>query len=205
MIKKLLATSLVLFFSIGFFKFADAHVTLNPKAVDPESYERVDVRVPVEQKDHTEKVELEVPKEVQVVNIQPVDEYKYKLDKDKKGNITKITWTAKGKGIGPDEFIDLPLILASPKDEGKYSFKAIQTYDNGDKVKWVGKENSEHPAPTLEVKKDANAVSVKENKSDDDKKANQQQSSGGSIALWIISIIAIILSLVALFKHARNK
>ena len=36
-------------FTLGFFK-VDAHVTLNPKAVDPESYEKVDVRVPVEQK-----------------------------------------------------------------------------------------------------------------------------------------------------------
>lgn len=96
MIKKLLATSFILFFTLGFFKVADAHVTLNPKAVDPESYEKVDVRVPVEQKDHTKKVELEVPKEVQVVNIQPVEGYKYKLDKDK-GNITKIIWTARGK------------------------------------------------------------------------------------------------------------
>lgn len=203
MFKKLLATSLLLFFTVGYFKVADAHVTLNPKAVDPESYERVDVRVPVEQKDHTKKVELDVPKDVQVVNIQPVDEYKYKLDKDKKGNITKITWTAKGKGIGPDEFIDLPVIVASPKEEGKYAFKAIQTYDNGDKVKWTGKENSEHPAPTLEVKKDANAVETKDEKTKDT--SNAQQSSGGSIALWIVSIIAIILSLVALFKHSRNK
>lgn len=203
MIKKLLATSLVLFFTMGFFKIADAHVTLNPKAVEPESYERVDVRVPVEQKDHTDKIELEVPKEAQVVNIQPVEGYKYKLDKDKKGNITKITWKAKDKGIGPDEFMDFPLVVASPKEEGKYTFKAIQSYDNGDKVKWTGKEDSEHPAPTLEVKKDANATTVKEGKSNDT--ASEQQSSGGSIALWIVSIIAIILSLVALFKHSRNK
>lgn len=203
MIKKLLATSFILFFTLGFFKVANAHVTLNPKAVDPESYEKVDVRVPVEQKEHTEKIELEVPKEVQVVNIQPVEGYKYKLDKDKKGNITKIIWTAKGKGIGPDEFMDFPIVVASPKDEGKYAFKAIQTYDNDDKVKWTGKENSEHPAPTLEVKKNANAVDVKDEKSKDT--ASEQTSSSGSIALWIVSIIAIILSLVALFKHSRNK
>ena len=38
------------FFSLGLFKYADAHVTINPKAVEPGSYEKVDVRVPVEQK-----------------------------------------------------------------------------------------------------------------------------------------------------------
>lgn len=99
--------------------------------------------------------------------------------------------------------MDFPIVVASPKDEGKYAFKAIQTYDNDDKVKWTGKENSEHPAPTLEVKKNANAVDVKDEKSKDT--ASEQTSSSGSIALWIVSIIAIILSLVALFKHSRNK
>ena len=38
----------------------------------------------------------------------------------------------------------------------------MQTYDNKDKVKWTGKANSEHPAPTLEVEKNANADTVKE-------------------------------------------
>ena len=194
MIKKLLATSLVLFFTMGFFKIADAHVSLNPKAVEPESYERVDVRVPVEQKDHTEKIELEVPKEAQVVNIQPVEGYKYKLDKDKKGNITKITWKAKDKGIGPDEFMDFPLVVASPKEEGKYAFKAIQSYDNGDKVKWTGKEDSEHPAPTTTVKKGANPNDT-----------HSDSSQGDSIALWIVAILAIVISLIALFKQARSK
>ena len=61
--------------------------------------------------------------------------------------------------------MDFPIVVASPKDEGKYAFKAIQTYDNDDKVKWTGKENSEHPAPTLEVKKNANAADVKDEKS----------------------------------------
>lgn len=203
MFKKLFASGLVFFFSLGLFKYADAHVTINPKAVEPGSYEKVDVRVPVEQKDHTEKVELDIPKEVQVSNIQSVEGYKYSLDKDKKGNITKITWKAKDKGIGPNEFIEFPLLVESPKEEGTYSFKAVQTYDNKDKVKWTGKANSEHPAPTLEVEKNANAVTVKEDNAKKDERS--QSSSGGSIALWIISLVAIILSLVALFKHARNK
>ena len=47
---KIISDKFHTFFTLGFFKVADAHVTLNPKAVDPESYEKVDVRVPVEQK-----------------------------------------------------------------------------------------------------------------------------------------------------------
>ena len=53
------------------------------------------------------------------------------------------------------------------------------------------------------MEKNANAVTVKEDNAKKDERS--QSSSGGSIALWIISLVAIILSLVALFKHARNK
>ena len=35
--------------------------------------------------------------------------------------------------------MDFPIVV-DPKDEGKYAFKAIQTYDNDDKVKWTGKK-----------------------------------------------------------------
>ena len=35
--------------------------------------------------------------------------------------------------------MDFPIVVA-PKDEGKYAFKAIQTYDNDDKVKWTEKK-----------------------------------------------------------------
>ena len=111
------------------------------------------MRVPVEQDNNTVKVELNVPKGVNVANVAPVEGFKHQFKKDKKGNITKITWKATGKGIGPNEFIEFPIVAANPEDEGTFKWKAYQTYDNGDVVKWTGKENSEHPAPTTTVKK----------------------------------------------------
>lgn len=197
MLRKLISMTVILFFAIGCFKYADAHVTLNPNQSEPGSYDKYDVRVPVEQDDNTVKVELKVPKGVNVANVAPVQGFKHHFKKDKKGNITKITWTATGKGIGPNEFIEFPIVAANPEDEGTFKWKAYQTYDNGDVVKWTGKEDSEHPAPTTTVKKGASA---NDNKSDE-----SASTGGGSIALWIVSIFAIIISLVALFKHARNK
>ena len=160
MLRKLLPLTLIVFFGLGFFKFADAHVTLNPNESEPESYDKYDVRVPVEQK----------------------------------GNITKVTWTATGKGIGPHEFIEFPIVVANPKEEGKFKWNAIQTYDNGDVVRWTGKEDSEHPAPTTTVKKGANPNDT-----------HSDQSQGDSIALWIVAIVASVISLSALFKQARSK
>ena len=43
--------------------------------------------------------------------------------------------------------------MANPDKEGSFKWKAVQTYDNGDVVKWDGKEDSEHPAPITTVKK----------------------------------------------------
>lgn len=153
MLRKLLPLTLIVFFGLGFFKFADAHVTLNPNESEPESYDKYDVRVPVEQNDHTVKVELDVPKGLNVESVKPVQGFEHHFSKDKKGNITKVTWTATGKGIGPHEFIEFPIVVANPKEEGKFKWNAIQTYDNGDVVKWTGKEDSEHPAPTTTVKR----------------------------------------------------
>lgn len=197
MLRKLISMTIVLFFAIGCFKYADAHVTLNLNQSEPGSYDKYDVRVPVEQDNNTVKVELNVPKGVNVANVAPVEGFKHQFKKDKKGNITKITWKATGKGIGPNEFIEFPIVAANPEDEGTFKWKAYQTYDNGDVVKWTGKENSEHPAPTTTVKKGAS--------SNDNKSEASTSNGGGSIALWIVSIFAIIISLVALFKHARNK
>ncbi|EGG62871.1 hypothetical protein SEVCU144_2206 [Staphylococcus epidermidis VCU144] len=44
--------------------------------------------------------------------------------------------------------------MANPKKEGTFKWNATQIYDNGDVVKWTGKEESAHPAPTTTVKKE---------------------------------------------------
>jgi hypothetical protein len=34
--------------------------------------------------------------------------------------------------IGPNEFIEFPIVAANPDKEGSFKWKAVQTYDNGD-------------------------------------------------------------------------
>ena len=82
--------------------------------------------------------------------------------------------------------------MANPKKEGTFKWNATQTYDNGDVVKWTGKEDSAHPTPTTTVKKGANPNDT-------------HSDSSHSIALWIVAIVAIVISLIALFKQAHPK
>src|SRR5699024_4445357 len=167
--KQLILAIVACFTALIFSKSAEAHVTLNPDTSEPGSYEKYDVRVPVEKESNTTKFELKVPKGVHdvgvaphepfdhklpkydegnttkielkvhkgvnVVGVAPHETFDHKLTKDDDGNITKITWTAKDKGIGPNEFVDLPIQVANPEKEGEFKWEAYQTYDDGETVK----------------------------------------------------------------------
>lgn len=190
---------------LGTFSQAEAHVTLNPNQSEPGSYDEYNVRVPVERSVPTTKLELEVPDGLSLSGVEPVPGFKHSFKKDKEDNIKKVTWEATGKGIGEHEYVDFPIVVANPKKEGKFKWKAIQTYKDGKQVKWVeDNPDSEHPAPVTEVKKGSGDGSGHSHHHDEETKA---QSQAVSPALWIVSILALILSLVALFKRylPRNK
>ncbi|QLK86730.1 YcnI family protein [Staphylococcus sp. 17KM0847] len=186
-----------IFFSVimGTAYTAYAHVTLNPQVSEPGSYEAYHVRVPVERDENTVKLELEVPDGVTLSTVEPVPGFKHSFTQDKKGNIKKVTWTATGKGIGKHEHMDFPIVVANPDEEGTFKWSAIQTYKDGKVVRWTDEDaESETPAPTTEVKENSGNVSSTE---------AHTESSTGMIALWIISILALIVSAIALFKRGN--
>ena len=71
------------------------------------------------------------------------------------GQVTSVTWT--GGPLTGDEKVDFPLSVGNvPAGTKSIVFKGLQTYDNGDVVRWVeptpaGGEEPEHPSPTLLV------------------------------------------------------
>ncbi len=72
--------------------------------------------------------------------------------------ITEVTWTATGGGISPGAFDLFPVFAGLPSNTGQLTFKAIQTYSNGDVVSWIetpvkGAPEPEHPAPVLKLTK----------------------------------------------------
>ncbi|MFO3701923.1 YcnI family protein [Staphylococcus felis] len=194
-LKKLVISTIFMMMLVGLTYTAQAHVTLNPNTSEPGSYDEYNVRVPVEKDSHTTKLELEVPDGLTLSTVEPVVGFKHRFEKDKQGNIKKVTWEATGKGIGPNEHMDFPIVVANPEKEGTFKWKAIQTYKNGDVVKWTSDdEDSETPAPVTEVKKGDSEADT----------AGATQSTGSSHpALWIMTIASLIIALIALFKR-RN-
>jgi uncharacterized protein len=128
---------------------------------------RLDVRVPNEQDNATTtKLQVQLPKGFAEANVEPVPGWTFKVKKVKldppvktdDGEITEgvgeIDWTADSQadGIPVGGFQDFGLEVLIPGKAGdKLTFKAIQTYSNGDVVRWIGPEGSDSPAPVVTV------------------------------------------------------
>ena len=144
---------------------AQAHVTLQPNNAPAGAFTKLDVRVPTERDNaSTMKVDVQFPAGFASASYQPVPGWKVKVIKTKlakpiqtdDGPVTegigRMIWTATGSGIGPGQFMDFPLSVQIPGKAGdKLTFKALQTYSNGEVVRWIGGPGSEEPAPQVSV------------------------------------------------------
>ncbi|MER5861872.1 YcnI family protein [Kitasatospora sp. NPDC002040] len=154
---------------------AFAHVTVQPGTVQQGGYSAVAFRVPNESDTaSTVKLEINLPLDHPLASVrtQPIPGWtatleKSKLDKPLKSHgkditeaVSKITWTADaGTKVGPGQYQDFAVSLgAMPDDTDKLTFKALQTYDNGDVVRWIdeakaGQPEPAKPAPSLTLTK----------------------------------------------------
>ncbi|MGN9819552.1 YcnI family copper-binding membrane protein [Streptomyces sp. SD11] len=150
---------------------AFAHVSVQPEGTAAKGgYATVNFKVPNERdKASTTKLEINFPADHPLASVmpQPVDGWNVKVTKSKLDKplevhgekineaVTKVTWTADGKGIQPGFFQKFPLSIgALPEDTDELVFKAIQTYSNDEVVRWIetqekGEEEPETPAPVL--------------------------------------------------------
>ncbi|WP_314409619.1 YcnI family copper-binding membrane protein [Streptomyces kroppenstedtii] len=150
---------------------AFAHVSVQPEGTAAKGgYATVNFKVPNERdKASTTKLEINFPADHPLASVmpQPVEGWNVKVTKSKLDKplelhgekineaVTKVTWTADGKGIQPGFFQKFPLSIgALPEDADELVFKAIQTYSNDEVVRWIetqekGGEEPEAPAPVL--------------------------------------------------------
>jgi periplasmic copper chaperone A len=163
----ILSSSLALGLAGASATVADAHVTLQPKTAAAGAYAVEAVRVPNETDDAvTTKVAVQFPDGFASASYQTTPGWSVKVVKQKlatpvktdDGEITEgiktVTWTADSKsaGIAPGQFRDFPLSVQIPGKAGDtLTFKALQTYSDGEVVRWIGAPDADHPAPTIAV------------------------------------------------------
>ena len=147
---------------------AFAHVTVQPSTATKGGYSTVAFKVPNEQdKASTVRIEVNLPADhpIASVSLQPVPGWTAKVTTSKLATplktddgtvdqaVTKIVWS--GGKIEPGQFQQFPISLGPlPEDTGSLVFKALQTYDNGDIVRWIevpqaGQPEPQNPAPSL--------------------------------------------------------
>ncbi|MGC9537041.1 YcnI family protein [Streptomyces sp. UG1] len=150
---------------------AFAHVSVQPEGTAAKGgYAVVDFKVPNERDNaSTTKLEVTFPTDHPLASAMPepmpgwkIEVTKSKLDKpiEMHGEkiseaVSKITWTAEGKGIEPGYFEKFPVSIGQlPENTDELVFKAIQTYSNKEVVRWIevpqeGQDEPENPAPVL--------------------------------------------------------
>ena len=197
---------------------ADAHVTVQPDSVAAGAFTVLDVRVPNETDNtDTTKVELQLPSGFTEASYQPVPGWSVKVAKKKLATpvksdegdtiteeVSQITWTGTGSEgkIGPGQFMDFPLSVQVPEKEGTtLTFKALQTYDDGKVVRWIGPAGSDEPAPLVKITAAADEASTaaaptKSDSGDDD----DEDSNGLAIAALAVGGLALVLGGVALAR-----
>jgi uncharacterized protein YcnI len=199
---------------------AQAHVTLQPEEVPAGGFSRLDVRVPNERDNaSTTKIQLQFPAGFTTVSTQPVPGWTTKVTKSKLAKpqvndegekitdrVDTISWTGDGRQgkIGPDQFQDFGLSVAVPdKPDTSLTFKALQTYSNGETVRWIGPPDADEPAPQVKLTTTTNESHAAADQPvvDTNNTANAQASSdtdnGDDAPTWL-AVLALAIGALGL-------
>jgi uncharacterized protein YcnI len=200
---------------------AIAHVTVNPKQAPAGAFTLLDIRVPNERGTaSTTKIVVKMPPGIVSASYEPVDGWATSIataqlakpietpDGPISEAVSTITWTAKrggGGAIGPGQFRDFPISVQIPGRAGDVlTFKALQTYSNGEVVRWIGAPDADEPAATVTVTAatddGAGAAAVTPAISDD----GGGGSDGLAIAALVVGALALGTALAAIVLGRRR-
>jgi uncharacterized protein len=136
---------------------AFGHVTVSPTQAPQGGNVNFTFSVPNESDTaSTVKLQITMPTDPSIASVRAQVKPGWAISVQKTGStVTQITWT--GGPINPDEF-DVFTIAAGPLPKAKtLTFKAVQTYSDGQVVSWIepqvkGTPEPEHPAPVVTIK-----------------------------------------------------
>jgi uncharacterized protein len=214
-----------------------AHVTVHSTDAAQGSYAEMSFRVPTE-KDNasTTKLVVHFPKNAPIpsVSVKPHPGWSFHADTTKlakpisthDGKVTQvassITWTADSAktAIKPGEFDEFSISAGPLPKVATMRFPAIQTYSDGDVVRWIetaagGAAEPAHPAPTLHLATASSDGAAAANSSSgpsvsasgQDAPATAQSSQGDttSLAVAIAALVVAVLIAVAGTLALRRK
>jgi len=223
MLRRLLVLTATTAALLGLAAPAWAHVSVDPSQAPKGGFTELTFRVPNEREVGTTKVEVFFPTDhpIPEVSVKPVPGWKTTVDKTKLATpiktdegeevteaVSKVTWT--GGPIRPEEYENFPVSAGPfPDDTDSLVFKALQTYQNGEVVRWIqtqapGQPEPEQPAPTLTLtaagaEAPAAAAPAAASKSDVD-----AATTRGTVGL-VLGALGVLLGAAALVIALRRR
>jgi uncharacterized protein YcnI len=205
---------------------ADAHVSVSPASAPRGSTAELTFRVPNEEsKAATTSLQLQIPTDSPIAQLlaRPIPGWKVAVHTTKLSTplvtddgtftsvVDEVTWS--GGRIEPGEYQDFALSADPLPDTGnQVVFKALQTYSNGDIVRWIdlqqpGQDEPEHPAPVLALTAASGAEPTPSNPTQapgSTPATSPMVMSGGSgsdgdSSSWagVVAVIALVIALAA--------
>jgi uncharacterized protein YcnI len=123
--------------------------------------------------------------------------------------VSRVTWT--GGAITGDNYDDFEISAGQlPKDATDLTFKAIQTYSNGDVVSWIdtappGAPEPDHPAPILHLAPAGSAASAgQDNGAGPSVSASTQTATQPDGTNRVLSIVALVVAVLAALLAATG-
>ena len=196
---------------------AAAHVTLQPETAPAGGFARFDVRVPNERDDATTaKVEVQMPDGFVFASYEPVAGWKAQVKTEKLDQpietddgpvdeqVNTITWTATdpAAAIQPGQFRDFGISVGLPDQYAAgdaLTFPAIQTYDDGEVVRWIGAPDSDEPAPevTLTAAEEEHGHAAAEEEPTATAGADDSDDDASGAPTWL-AILALVVGAAGL-------
>lgn len=210
---------------------AAAHVTVDPDEAPAGSFYRFAIRVPTERSVATTRITTRLPEGIFFVSFerkagwkrtvtmerlaQPVEMFGEEITE----RISSVTWS--GGRIGPGEFEEFGVSGALPEREGEeLVFPSLQTYADGEIVRWIGPADADEPAPRVRLTAPEPDEGTEEGASepgseagDDAEEASAPPSSGRgdgngranlALGLGIAGLVAALVALVVSLLRPRR-
>ena len=188
-------------------------MTVQPEQVVAGDFTRLDVRVPTERDNaSTTKVAVQFPPGFLSVSTEPVPGWDMKITKRKLDKpveqfgeqvteeVGQVTFTGDGEtgviGPGSSRTSGSPWAFRTRR-RGTLAFKAVQTYSNGEVVRWIGPPDADEPAPQVKLTSAQAEEGAAEPAAAEQAPPRAEADDGGCDALAMIAVMIGMASLAA--------
>ena len=205
---------------------AAAHVTVHSSDATPGGADaEIVFRVPNEEATPTTKVEIALPVDTPVAGVYAESKpgWTFRLRTSKLATpiktddgsistvVTDVTWTATAGGIPVGGYEDFTLAAGHLPEADSITFKAVQTYRDGEVTRWIEGPDADHPAPVLRLGTTTpsapSATPTVSVQSPPPTVAARDDRTGralGGAALGV-AVVAALLALAALVRSGRRR